>query len=339
MTKIQFNCLQVALEHLFYKHGKFLAKHPLPYMLIPIIFTLLSALGFLRFEQNSDTEYLYTPIDGESKLHRQIFNETFTENQTDRFIATRKLKSDGFVLVLLRSYIKDENIFTPAYFQEILRFDENLRNTNFTKAGSTYKYQDVCAKWINYCSPNLFLDIFNHSSDNLAYIPLGYPVFNSRYFIGETLAGVVLSNGTVTSFKALMLSYFVKYQTQAEITEGNKWLSSVKEHILATKSNYSLSIKFATSLSLGETLQQNVLDMSPNLSIASILLLLFCILSCLMTDAVASKPFVAMAGELSAGMAIVASIGLLTGLGVTFSDSTSMMPFLIIGKFVKMLFI
>lgn len=48
---------------------------------------------------------------------------------------------------------------------------------------------------------------------------------------------------------------------------------------------------------------------------------------------VRSKPWLAVGGEIAAGMAIVTSLGLLSAAGVSFASTVGIMPFLIIGEF------
>lgn len=46
-----FDCIERPLSVFFYKYGKFVAKHPWPFILAPIFITSALALGILRINE------------------------------------------------------------------------------------------------------------------------------------------------------------------------------------------------------------------------------------------------------------------------------------------------
>lgn len=98
---MRFDCAQKALETLFYKHGIFIAKYPLPFLIIPIVITLGSSAGFIGISLiGYSPEYLYTPLGAQSKTERSYFQNNFPENHSNGFVATRKADLDGFLQVM-----------------------------------------------------------------------------------------------------------------------------------------------------------------------------------------------------------------------------------------------
>ena len=64
---------------------------------------------------------------------------------------------------------------------------------------------------------------------------------------------------------------------------------------------------------------------------------LYC--SCMMTDWVRSKPWLALLGVISAGLSLLSVFGLLSALGVRAVPQVGLVPFLILGKYQSFCFV
>lgn len=79
-------------------------------------------------------------------------------------------------------------------------------------------------------------------------------------------------------------------------------------------------------------LEENTKTIVPYFSSTFILMALFSVVTCMMTDWVRSKPWLGLLGNVSAAMATVAAFGLCIYLGVDFIGLNLAAPFLMIGE-------
>lgn len=79
-------------------------------------------------------------------------------------------------------------------------------------------------------------------------------------------------------------------------------------------------------------LEENTKTIVPYFSSTFILMALFSVVTCMMTDWVRSKPWLGLLGNISAAMATVAAFGLCIYLGVDFIGLNLAAPFLMIGE-------
>lgn len=83
-------------------------------------------------------------------------------------------------------------------------------------------------------------------------------------------------------------------------------------------------------------LEENTKTIVPYFSSTFILMALFSVVTCMMTDWVRSKPWLGLLGNVSAAMATVAAFGLCIYLGVDFIGLNLAAPFLMIGEWTRM---
>jgi hypothetical protein len=71
----KFDCLERPLSIFFYRYGRYVSRHPMPFLLLPILFTLAMAIGFLHMDEVTDAIYLFTPRQAASKMERQTIHD------------------------------------------------------------------------------------------------------------------------------------------------------------------------------------------------------------------------------------------------------------------------
>lgn len=94
-----------------------------------------------------------------------------------------------------------------------------------------------------------------------------------------------------------------------------------------------ISVAYFASRTLDHELEKNTQTVVPYFSSTFILMALFSIITCMMGDAVRSKPWLGLMGNISAVMATLAAFGLAMYLGIEFIGINLAAPFLMIGKF------
>ncbi|KAI2650862.1 Patched domain-containing protein 3 [Labeo rohita] len=175
------------------------------------------------------------------------------------------------------------------------------RQVKNIKTGNTF--ENLCAKTNGKCMSNAILDIIKYNANEIVSSDITYPIHNG-VFLGTTIGGVELNavSSVLTSAKAVSVSYFTSVSRQ------NEFESSSDSVIPLFSVTYFLAINIS-------------------------------VLSCLRLDCVRTKVWVAMFGVVSAGMAVLASFGLLLFCGMPFAMTVASAPFLILGVGVDDMFI
>lgn len=73
------------LNRSFYKLGLAVGKRPGYFIIIPVLLSLIMITGYQRVYYEMDPEYLFSPIRGQGKLERNIVENFFKVNYSDRF--------------------------------------------------------------------------------------------------------------------------------------------------------------------------------------------------------------------------------------------------------------
>ncbi|XP_051573915.1 patched domain-containing protein 3-like [Myxocyprinus asiaticus] len=331
MLKCKTNCIERPLSLAFEKLGRVIGRYPCVFLLLALY--VAAALGagfiFLNERQANDIEDQFTPVNGPAKMERKIVEEYFP--QSEEFSHLR-LSSEGTFASLIITDLQGGNILTEAAFDDIIELDRHVKSI---KTGNNFT--SLCAKINGNCMTNAVLDIINNKPNEVVSTAISYPIHNGT-FLGTSIGGVELKAGSseITSAKAIRLFYFLK---EEKTKENSEWLDG----FLKFFSNYTemkvVHVSYFTSVSRQEELEANSDSVIPFFSITYCLAVNISILSCLRLDCVRTKVWVAMSGVLSAGMAVLASFGLLLFCEMPFAMTVATAPFLILGIGVDDMFI
>lgn len=64
------DCIVKALGSIFKKYGRFVARYPWPFLIIPVVVCLAFTGGIAKLEREDSSEIMYTPTNGEAKNER-----------------------------------------------------------------------------------------------------------------------------------------------------------------------------------------------------------------------------------------------------------------------------
>ena len=318
------------LEKVFYKYGMIIGKHPLPFLLIPIIITSLCSIGFVPFSFRDDSEFLYTPKNGQAKIDRSFFQRVFPEDHENYFSPQRKNTGEGTLNILITKSADGGNVLSEDVIQHAVDIDKAIREITITHSGKQCNYSSLCSKWNHLCTPNIFLELLAYTPESIHTLNLTYPFFEA-VFLGSTLADVkVDSNGHVMHAEVIAMHYFIKCGNEEDTKRGNIWLTAVKEYLLEHETDGRTY--FYTSITFDEELEKSYIAVIPKFAAAFVILLLFCMLSTMSSDCVYSKPWVALASAVGAFMATITACGFLVACGWEVFTLIGMTPFIAIGK-------
>jgi len=151
----RFKIVNIWLNLGFSKLGRTIGKHPLPFLLAPLIISCVLSTGMLWVEYSSDPDHLLTPINGEGRKEKAIAETFFPTNFSD-FDAPRSTKFGlyGYVMVTAKN---GNSILQPQIWSEVRRLQNIIVNITVEHEGVEYKYEELCAKWGGECYTNSLL--------------------------------------------------------------------------------------------------------------------------------------------------------------------------------------
>ena len=168
-------------------------------------------------------------------------------------------------------------------------------------------------------------------------VPLTYPFwFDLDTFDRVTFplvaGGIELKEDyTIESIYVASLTYFVKSQSKDDLDCGAKW----EDAFLAAAASFPLRhivVARSSSLTLEMELEANTKSVVPYFSLNIGIMVGFCVLTCMMTDWVKSKPLLGLLGVVSSVQACIAAFGFVMYWGMRFSGITLAVPFLMLGE-------
>ena len=328
---VQYDCIDKPLCRIFYIYGRFIARHPLWFLIIPLLVAGALASGFYNFHEEYDVEKLFTPEKARSKDERHIIRQLFPEDDGSYFSVIRMSSFGEFGKVIVSTKATDENVLTEDVFRVVKQLDSDIRNIAVDVSGKTYNYRDLCAG-----SGQKDGLLLLHEDFHIDLNTLIYPVHtinlrrNISIFLGAAIGGVSKTAGGDTEAKAWTLTYYLRSDAEhCEAVEAwqDKFLST-----LAANSYSYINVARFTAHSLEDELSRNVDAVIPLFSVTFSVLITFSVLSCMSADWVRSKPWLGNLGVFSACLAVISSFGLMFHCGVPFVDIVASSPFLVLSK-------
>ncbi|XP_044150297.1 patched domain-containing protein 3 isoform X1 [Bufo gargarizans] len=345
MGRCHTDCIQRPLSLGFRQLGKLVGRYPWWFLIIP--FVLSAGLGagfyFLHERKANDIEDQFTPIGGPAKTKREFVMKRFPTNDSGQFSAQRLYTEGSFVSLIAVS--TSDNVINVNTFNELVQLDEMVQN--FTVIGlaanATLAFQQICAEVQGQkcITANPLLSAVQGNVSLIETIPISYPMFQNRAFIGTYLGGVTLnSDSTVKEAKAIKLVYYLREDSQHDKENSLQWINHLIKFFAknALQLNH-IKVSYFTSVSRQQEFDGTTKTIIPLFSITYFVTIFFSIMSCVRFDSVRNKTWVAGFGVISSGLAVLSSFGLMLLCGVPFVITVAKAPFLILGVGVDDMFI
>ncbi|XP_030375300.1 patched domain-containing protein 3 [Scaptodrosophila lebanonensis] len=335
------SCVDRTLNKSFYHLGICIAKHPGYFVIIPVLLTLLCMTGYQQLKYQIDPEYLFSPINGEGKAERAVVEQYFKVNYTHRFNVGRITRPGRFGRVIVIPKDGDENMLRREVFEELRTLDNLIQNATVYYDGDTYTYKEICARWQNECFENDILNLDAIMDDiesgqlNLTFPLMFNPVTWDAHAFPVFFGGTKLTEDNyIISVPAIQLVYFVTADNKRQDAKGAEWEETFLREVGKAENSgmfKHISVSYFASRTLDHELEKNTKTVVPYFSSTFLLMGLFSVLTCMMGDAVRSKPWLGLMGNISAIMATLAAFGLAMYCGIEFIGINLAAPFLMIG--------
>jgi hypothetical protein len=327
------------LRKIFGWLGYQVGKRPCYFIIVIILLTALCATGFQRIYYEADPEYLFSPIDGEAKFERKVLEAHFPMNYS-AYDPGRVSRAGRFGRLLIQAR-DNGSLLREETFNQILLIDQlvyNLTIVDDDGYGYLYGYPELCATVISGgCWDNEILGLGKYvrqiqTGEMVVTYPIWFdPETFQRYTFPFFTGGVSLSeDSTIVDMKVLALNYFLDSTTEANIMIGSKWEDAFLE-LIARQNMPDIEIVRFSSLSMERELEDNTNSVIPFFSLNLGVMIAFCIVTCMMTDWVKSKPLLGLCGVVSSVLATVAALGTVMYIGIPFIGINLAAPFLMLG--------
>lgn len=93
-------CVDDFLNRAFHKLGLVVGHHPGYFVVVPVLLACICFTGYQRIHYEIDPEYLFSPINGPSKIERAVVEQYFKVNYSHSFNLGRITRPGEFLLKL-----------------------------------------------------------------------------------------------------------------------------------------------------------------------------------------------------------------------------------------------
>ncbi|XP_073533017.1 patched domain-containing protein 3-like [Phyllobates terribilis] len=344
MARCHTDCIQKPLSRAFSRLGKLVGRYPWWFLLIP--FALSAGLGagfyFLPQRQANDIEEQFTPIGGPAKSEREFVRTSFPTNDSGQF-SPQRLYTEGLFVSLIAVSTSD-NVINVKTFEELMKLDEMVQNfaVMVPSANENLTFQKLCTEiqGKTCMTANPLLSAVQGNVSLIETIPISYPMFQDKIFLGTYLGGVMLnSDNDVQKAKAIKLVYYLREDSESDRERSLQWINQFIKFFKNSLQLADIKVSFFTAISRQQEFDGTTKTVIPLFSITYFVTIFFATVSCIRFDCVRNKFWVAGFGVISSGLAVLSSFGLLLLCGVPFVVTVANAPFLILGVGVDDMFI
>ncbi|XP_023211816.1 patched domain-containing protein 3-like [Centruroides sculpturatus] len=328
--------LRNTLARLFGKLGEFIALHPLSFIILPVVVSLLLSVGFININFRDDINYLFSSDKGRVFSDKSFIDKTFPMNTSQFFDILRMTERPEMTAVVYITSTEENNMLKKEILMEIEQFDKLAKNISIIVNGKLIQYQEICGIVNNKCFENPILSMVNHINEVISRkIKFKYPVqidkLSATYKVMSLNTGGVKTDndGNIQEMAAVRLLYPTD---ESDITKKEliaQWRKTFYSRINKFKFNY---IKIFPCPVTSVELEIPVLagNITPLIGVSVTVITILCVLMYMTNDWVKSKPWMGIAAVVSAGLATVSSFGLLSAAGVDNPSTNVAIPFIIL---------
>ncbi|KAH9515398.1 hypothetical protein Btru_014364, partial [Bulinus truncatus] len=309
----------------FYHYGYFLAKHPLWFLILPVVMCVVFAVGFVKYNPERDIETLYTPANSRAIQDRETGGEDIPDLSAT--ILTRRSAPTGS-------------------WSRVWPYSEGFRQDVFSlrvvKDGQNFTYEDVCVRrlagpnGVTMCATDTDIFLFDPRFSNaLSAGRVTYPFWSfgtQGMDLSLYIADVEMSEDkTILKAAGSFKFSFPLRQDTPEVRERSlAWELEYAEY-MKNKEFSTVEFSYAISQSLNLELDKGTKGDIFYFSLTFTLMITYASLVSAGGDCVSTRALLANAGVLAAGLGIMGAFGLVTICGVRFVNIVGVMPFLTLG--------
>lgn len=321
---------------IFGKTGRVIGRHPLCFVLVPVLLSAVLATGFLHLRVVIGIEHLYAPVSGKTLDDKLLATDLFPMNVSTSFDLGRMTRTAKFVILLIMAK-NGGNVFNKTLMEECLQLDTAIRALSVEDSGRNWTYEDVCAIKRGQCVKNDAGDLARSIDDILRRRKkIIYPLFvdkaTSKFvFYGSILGGVEVDfEDAVTSAKAIRFMYYLNDNDSERNRLSTLWDYRVVEY-LESYQGENIEVKWFSRASYAKEMKKVSRSSSKMLIVILLLVTVLNFFLCMSKRWTSSKPWMSVASLLCQLLSVAAAWGLCSYCGAEFTGVVIFDIFLIIG--------
>uniref|UniRef100_A0A1I7Y8Y4 SSD domain-containing protein n=1 Tax=Steinernema glaseri TaxID=37863 RepID=A0A1I7Y8Y4_9BILA len=322
------------VQQFFHSLGKVVFRHSIAFFVVPLLVTLVSALGLVRFNEENRIWYLYSPSSAPSHFEHAVVTEFYQD------------RGGKFWLEVAITARDMGNLLRDGYLEEVEGLS-NYLNHNFTvpcphslSPTGECSFTDLCT---GPCNENQIVPLFrnNYRDPNRRRHPnfrLTYPtmrVYNEDIYVGENFAGVDVDSSHLMETIRVIVLYFRTDKKSEEVADTlESWERGIID-VVRRFDNVLINITLSSDGVVSHEVRRNGMSCVPYFSLTVVFV--FCFIFATSRDrndpdfSFADMFFVALFGTMGPLMAVGTTFGLMLLVGLPFNSITLVMPFLVIG--------
>ncbi|XP_067123910.1 patched domain-containing protein 3-like isoform X1 [Centruroides vittatus] len=336
IDKMKLHCIQNVLSRYFSSLGRIIAKHPYYFLIGTVLLTSIFSSGLLTIKINRDLNYLFTAKNGRAQSNKNLAEVTFPMNTSTFSDMARitKIKS----VVIIQATAKDGgSVLRSKVVEEIARLDAIVKNITVKWNNKIYKHKDLCGKRNGKCLETTFHNLIPFSKQILAgKYKIKYPIHMNNLTLSYeeyvlSLGGVELdSQGFVKDVKAARFIYLSDVSNSSKEELIQLWREAVNEKLISLQFS-EICISFFNDNYLLQEVNTIAKYLLKRIPIAAVTVISFSFLCCMTNNWIRSKPWLGPSACISAGLAIISGFGLVSYLGIEYTDFNIGLCFIILG--------
>ncbi|KAK7508062.1 hypothetical protein BaRGS_00001027 [Batillaria attramentaria] len=195
---------------IFRRYGTFVARNPLPFIVIPILVFGGLGAGLVAMDPDNDMERVYFPMRSRALDDRQIVRNTFPNMNNVSYNPFSQSDLEDAVTLLFKSK-HDQDIFNQSAVAEMQGIVNRVKAISVTVDHQVKTFADVCAKFSSSCVVGGEYALENEFLTALASGSATYPYWVSTGGVRSlftAISGVKTQpGGVLTSATVLRISF------------------------------------------------------------------------------------------------------------------------------------
>lgn len=319
-------------ETCFERLGGIVSDHPVKVIFLCVFVNCALMAGLALLKTENDVEVLYTPQNSQSFQDRAFLKNNYRDPTIENFMPYQLADFGKYADIIMLSKNKT-NISSNIYFEEMREIDKFIRKSVSVseKDGSLIFFKDICIVQFGHCSVFGDVVLSPQFENDFLLGNVTYPMYNGS-LLSSIVATSVEEGGKLVSTTGIKLRYYLRPNSSL----SEKWESEFLEKIEGLSTNQT-EISYSTSDSLGTELEKNTNGDIQFFSLTFTIMLTYASFasasSFLTCNSIGNRLMLGLAGVLAPILAIGASIGFVSAIGVKFTSIVGVMPFLIVGNY------
>ncbi|CAM5098826.1 unnamed protein product [Eretmochelys imbricata] len=342
------------LQSFCYKLGLFVSRHPVFFLTLPAVLTIIFGFSLLnRFQAERDLETLVAPSHSLAKIERSLASSLFPLEQSKSQLYSDLHTPGRYGRVILLSK-PGGNILHQA--DVILQIHRAVLEMKVNYKGYNYTFPHLCvlSNQDKKCVLDDIISVLEDlrqaalSNKTTARVQVSYP--NTKLkdgrssFIGHQLGGVMevpnSKDQRVKTARAIQITYYL--QTYGSVTQGligEKWESEFCKLMRKLQLDHQdLQLYSLASFSLWKDFHKTSLLARGKILVSLMLMLLTATLSSSMKDCLRGKPFLGLLGVLTICISSVTAAGIFFITDGKYNSTLLGIPFFAMGHGTKGVF-